>query len=164
MTYTLWSHDVLLGESELDMPLPEGGMLAGGLRLTAAGRDAMHVFAEAMDAVMALQPMLEREGLSAERLGPALGEAMFDALHATPEGQRFAETRRAIADLALELRDAAGARVATEDLWIQDVARFGDAGDVATLDALPPEVQAEAETAGLMRYLLFASLGSGASS
>lgn len=149
LPYTLWSHDTRLGESDLDLPAPRPGMLLGAFRPAAAGLSVLPLFVEVTSAGLALGPMLEREGLTRERLGDGLGAAIHDALPRTSEGRRYAAACAAIDALGLRLRDAAGAVVAARGFALSDLWQLGPG-----LAGLPPEAHAAAESVGLARYSL----------
>lgn len=153
MPYTLWSHDTLLGESDLDLPAPRPGMLLGAFRPTAAGLPVLPLFVEVTASALALGPMLEREGLTRDRLGDALGAAIHEGVPRTPEGQRHAAARAAVDALGLTLRDDAGAVVPARGFTLSDVWRLGP-----ELAALPADLRAAAESTGVPRYSLGVTL------
>lgn len=120
MAFTLWGSAELLGETDFEYGSPQPGIPTGSFRPTDAGLGLMPLFEEAMAALMAIEPMLQREGVTRERWGEQLGQAVYDAFQRTEEGQRLAASRDAIAALRLELRDATGAVVPTKQITIQN--------------------------------------------
>lgn len=149
MPYTLWSHDTLLGESDLALPAPRPGMLLGAFRPTAAGLPVLPLFVEVTASALALGPMLEREGLTRERLGDGLAAAIHEAMPRTSEGQRHAAACAAVDALGLILRDEANAIVPARGLTLSDVWELGPA-----LGKLPSELHAAAEAMGVPCYSL----------
>jgi hypothetical protein len=149
MMYTLWSHGVLLGESELNLQPAQGLAHVGTFYPAEEGRALLPLFSDAMAAVREIGPMLERQGITAERLGRDMGKAVYDTLRQTAEGRRVAETGAAIDALRLELRGPDGSVVPTQQVLLQD--SWALTPEIA---ALPPEAHADLEAEGFMRYLL----------
>ncbi len=152
MTFTLWSRGSILGE--LELPDDSGGTrrLVGPFRPTDAGRAALPAFLDAQAALMAIGPMLERRGITRDRLGGELGQAVHEALHDSPEGQRVARTRATLDALALELRDATGTPVPIKQVTIGDVWGAGSVGEP------PTETRTRIEAAGLPLYMAAVTL------
>jgi hypothetical protein len=152
MTFTLWSRGSVLGEMEL--PDHSGGtrLLVGPFRPTAAGRAALPAFLGPQAALMAIGPMLERRGITRESLGGELGQAVHEALHDSPEGQRVAQTRATLDTLALELRDATGTPVPIKQVTIRDVWSAESAAEP------PAETRTRIEAAGLPQYMAAVTL------
>jgi hypothetical protein len=150
--FTLWSRGSLLGELELtDHP---GGTraLVGPFRPTDAGRAMLPVFLDAQTALTAIGPMLERRGITRERLGAALGQAVHEALHESPEGQRVAQTRATLDALVLELHDGTDTPVPMRQITIQDVWSAGSAAEP------PVDARTSIEAAGLPQYVAAVTL------
>jgi hypothetical protein len=148
MSYTLWSHGVLMGESDLELEAPPPTRI-GPFRPAASGRSLLALFEEAMVAVREIGPMLQRHGISAERRGAETGKAIYNALKETPEGRRVRATSDAIDALELELRGADGRVVPTQQITLQDSWALAP-----EISLLPPEATAEMEMDGFPRYLL----------
>jgi hypothetical protein len=152
MSFTLWSRGSLLGELELTK-FPAGTrVVAGPFRPNDAGRAVLPLFLNAMTALMAIDPMLERRGITRERLGAELGQAVHEALHQSPEGERVAQTRGALDALALELHDAAGMPVPMEQVTIQELWGVDSAAEPS------PVVRARADAMGLPQYIAAVTL------
>ncbi|HWH52687.1 MAG TPA: hypothetical protein VN651_14150 [Gemmatimonadaceae bacterium] len=152
MHLTLWSRDSLLGELELAEPSGRPPIRVGPFRPTDAMQAILPLFATANAAVMAIGPMLERRGMTREPLGAELGQAVYDALRDSPEGQHVSQTRAVLDALALDLRDASGASVPYDYVTIQP-AWGSDSTVAASADA-----RARLEAAGYSQYLAAVAL------
>lgn len=130
MTFTLWGGGSLLGELELSDPSGGTRAFVGPFRPTDAGRALLPVFLDAQAALTAIGPMLERRGITHERLGAELGQAVNEALNESPEGQRVAQTTATLDALALELHDGTGLPIPMKQIIIQDVWSAGSAAQV----------------------------------
>jgi hypothetical protein len=149
MPYTLWSDGVLLGETDLAMPVPQPEARVGVFHPTAAGGALIPTLLQVPLAVLALASVFEREDLTKGRLGDDLGPAIHDAMQSTPELQRLRAAQAAVDALHLELKDEAGANVPAAHISLSDVTAFD--ADPADLMA---EVEADEDAAAFGRYLL----------
>ncbi len=169
MPYTLWSRGQLLGSISA---LPAGvavpglapGALVGFFEPTAA-------FATLAAPLATLASIPLRERLEAFAAVPRQSELanlppvemagrVRAALEASADAQRFLALQKAIMDLALEIRDEAGAALAAPNISVLSLAAEGGK---AFLDAMQEDANAAGE--GLSEYLLVAQkvgMGTGA--
>jgi hypothetical protein len=149
MPYTLWSDGVLLGQSDLAMPVPQPEAHVGVFRPTAAGEALIPTLLQVPLAVLALASVFERDDLTKQRLGDDLGPAIHDAMQRAPEIQQLRAAQAAVDALHLELKDEAGAVVPAAHISLTDVTAFdGDPADVMA------ELEADEDAAAFGRYLL----------
>ncbi len=151
MPHTLWSDDTLLGETDFGLGSPRPGFRVGVFHPTPAGLAAIPVLANVVTTARATAAMLEREEITRERLGDAVGPAVYEALNNTPEGQRAAAARAALEALHLELRDA-DARVSRTG----HIVLFDMVENIPPFAGLPADARLEVERMGFGRYLLCA--------
>jgi hypothetical protein len=152
MLHTLWSDGTLLGETDFGLGSPQPGGRVGVFHPTPAGLAAIPVLANVVTTARATAAMLQREEITRERLGDAVGPAIYEALTNSPEGQRAAEARAAVEALHLELRDADGHVVRTGQITVFDIVEI-----VPPFAGLPAEGRLEVERMGFGRYLLCAT-------
>ena len=76
MSFTPWSRGSLLGTLDLTEQAPGMHSLVGLFQATDAGRSVLPLFQDAMTALMAIGPMLERRGITQERRGADVGQAV----------------------------------------------------------------------------------------
>lgn len=152
MPHTLWSGDTLLGETDFGLGSPRPGFRVGVFHPSPGGLSAIPILANAVTTLRASAAMLDREEITRERLGDAVGPAVYDALNNTPEGQRAAAARAAVEALHLELRDADGRAVRTGHIVLFDMVE-----NIPPFAGLPAEARLEVERMGFGRYLLCAT-------
>lgn len=146
MRFTLWSRESLLGEVDLGSRFSAPRILVGPFHPTDVGRGILPLFVEAQTAILAVGPMLERRGITSERCGEDLGQAVYEALQDSPEGMHVRNTRAALDALALMLRDATGRSISLEHITIHDAWSPQTA-------AASDETRARIEAAGFSQYL-----------
>ena len=152
MPHTLWSGDALLGETDFGLGSPRPGFRVGMFHPTPAGLAAIPILANAVTTARATAAMLDREEITRERLGDAVGPAIYEALNNSPEGQRAAAARAAVEALHLELRDAGGWAVRTGQIILFDMVE-----NIPPFAGLPADARLEVERTGFGRYLLCAT-------
>jgi hypothetical protein len=134
MTYTLWSHGRLLGESPLDFARCMSKLRVGFLHPTAAGEKLLPVACGASPAGVAWGRAIRAANVQGE------------ACHRLPEYADFQAACDEEAALALELRGPDGNVIPTEDIAVRDtewvLATFPVDEEEFT-EPLTPEEQAE---------------------
>ena len=151
MSFTLWSRGSLLGELALAQQAGTR-VLIGPFRPNDAGRAVLPLFRNALTALMALGPMLERRGITRDRLGTDLGQAVHEALHQSSEGERVAHTRAALDALGLELHDAADVAIPMEQISVQELWGVDSATEPS------PIARSRADAMGLPQYMAAVTL------
>lgn len=146
MTYTLWLHDRLLGETDLPHTGPMAGQRLGGLRPTPAGLETLPGLCGFLGAASAMKEAMRRRGITDPEADP---EAAYQAVRTTEEGRRFTAIVGRISQL--ELRDAHGAKAPFHTISVTDLYELG---------ALVPTMDVEGElAAGSPRYIVSAMPG-----
>jgi hypothetical protein len=152
MPHTLWSNGTLLGETDFGLGSPRPGFRVGVFHPTPAGFAAIPILANAVTTARATAAMLDREEITRERLGEAVGPAIYEALNNSPEGKHAADARAAVEALHLELRDADGHVVRTGQITLFDMVE-----NIPPFAGLPADARLEVERMGFGRYLLCAT-------
>ena len=118
MTYTLWSHGELLGESALDFGRVIPSLRTGDLDVTEKGLTVMERLSQSREDCY-------RSALRVNKHNPDdVDESDMKALYADLDAQRDQ-----IAALALELRASDGTVIPTDGIYISDIAYLRRIGD-----------------------------------
>ena len=117
MTYRVWSGEVLLGESELEMRASARGDRMGVFQPTEAFERVAPIFRERQQLVGRLAELAMSRATEA-----APAEAMRTLLAETGLGARLRQSHASLGSLELEIRDEAGASLRQKEINIFDVA------------------------------------------
>lgn len=156
MPYTLWSRGRLIGETELAYARSLPRLRGGDFAPSELGETLMPIIVGVGPALKALHEAAEVIWDERERNKlPRHPESGWPPeLHSTTEYADAMSLPDELESLALELHDANGAVVATEDIWLQDTHRllamanesvFDDFADMELDDDLEAEIQADIE-------------------
>ena len=122
MAYTLWSRGRLLGASELAYRQAFPTLRVGDFLPNELGEQLMPVITGVGPALIALCDIAEDAQLADNEA--AKRDGWPDAVRNTTEYADAMSVADEVASLALEVRDASGAVVQAEDIWIQDTHRW----------------------------------------
>lgn len=124
MRYTLWSRDILVGETDFGLAREDRRRL-GVLQPATSGLMILPALTDMMPALFGIEALLKRSGVTLEEIDrdPDAALAAFDE---SPEGQRVLAAGKQVADLVL--RDEGGRPVEFESILVSDVERFAELG------------------------------------
>jgi len=121
----LWSRGRLLGESELAYRRQLPGLRVGDFQPSPLGESLMPIIVGVGPALKALHEVAEEVWEAQPRKGRRSRRRGWpkEVLQTTEYADAMSLPDE-LASLALELRDSAGAVIATEDIWLQDTHRL----------------------------------------
>jgi hypothetical protein len=126
MPYTLWSRNRLIGASELAYRRSFPGLRVGDFEPTELGEKLMPVILGVAPALSALYEVSQRVRREQRKRGIRRSRRA-DLPREVKQTTEYADAMSApdeLESLELELRDASGAVVQTESIWLQDTHRL----------------------------------------
>jgi hypothetical protein len=152
MTYTLWSRDTLVGETDFAL-MREDRRRLGVFHPAASGMLILPALTDMMPALFGMESYMRSIGFTADEMDRD-PDAAFAAFDDSSAGQRVLAAGKQVGDLVL--RDASGHRVAFDSILVSDMDRLGELG----VDVRPEEEreQLNGEVRDPIRYLISVTL------
>ena len=140
MPFTLWSRDVLVGETDFELGERVGPHRAGVFRPAPSGMMLL-------PALTAMAPALFELGMAARELGLAPDsesedeQATLDLIESSTAGKKMLASASQIA--SLELRDGSGKQIAIESILVSDLQELRALHDALDEASEVPEAEDE---------------------
>lgn len=157
MPYTLWSRDMLVGETDFSLGEQTDGHRVGVFHPAPAGMMLLPAITAMAPALFDLQRAVERGDISSDLIEEAAdGEDAYEALMRTPEGRRVMASAQHM--VSLELRDPRGRPLLLKSILVSDLEEIRRFEGSETGAELAPETPVPPPSREPIRYIISVTL------